>query len=76
MKQYEYAIEYRYEHEDSIGFAEWMASPSYEDAMRTAKYFHEDGAKEVAIIRREVSDWKPIHQSGLPEGTTKGEINE
>lgn len=63
MKQYEYAIEYRYEHKDSIGFKESIAMPSYEDAMRTAQYFHEDGAKEVLIIRREVKDWKPIHQS-------------
>lgn len=61
MKQYEYAVEYL--HEDTVGFTEVIGVPSYGDAMDMAKYLHKRGATEVRIIRREVSDWKPIHQS-------------
>jgi hypothetical protein len=60
MKQYEYAIEYVL---DAKPYKEIRPEPSYEDAMTMAKYLHNNGASEVKIIRREVSDWKPIHQS-------------
>lgn len=62
MKQYEYAIEYV-----SAGapYIELRAEPSYEDAMIMAKYLHKIGATEVKILRRSISDWKPIHQSGV-----------
>ena len=63
MKQYEYAIEYI--HEDTVGFTETFGQPSYEDALDMAKWLHKRGATEVRIIRREVSDWKLIHQSGI-----------
>ena len=65
MNHYEYAVEYL--HEDTVGFTEHMGVPNYEDAMDMAKWLHNRGASEVRIIRREVSDWKPIHQSGLPD---------
>jgi hypothetical protein len=67
MKQYEYLIEYRYENKDSHGYTESMVAATYDYAMNMVKFFHNDGAKEVVILRREVSDWKPIHQSGLPD---------
>lgn len=62
-KQYEYAVEYV--SKDGVGYAEFMFMTSYEEAMSSAKYLHNKGATEVKIIRREVSDWKPIHQSGF-----------
>ena len=70
MKQYEYAIEYEpkgIEYDVQI-----MAVPSYEAAMIVVKDLHRKDIGEVRIIRREVSDWKPIHQSGIPGGIEFG----
>lgn len=71
MKQYEYAIEYV--HEDVRSGESRMRMPDYEDAMDMAKWLHKRGATEVRIVRREVTDWKPIHQSNEYE---RGNNNE
>ncbi len=70
MKQYEYAIEYV--HEDVRSGKSTMRMPDYEEAMDMAKWLHERGATEVKILRRSISDWKPIHQSGIPGGIEFG----
>lgn len=70
MKQYEYAVEYA--PKDIDYYVQLMPVPSYEDAMLVVKELHGKGAAEVKIIRREVSDWKPIHQSGIPGGIEFG----
>ena len=69
MKDYEYLVGYRFEAtDDDLGYVESMVAPTYEYAMSMAKNFHEYGAEEVIILRRKVSDWKKIHQSGFSEG--------
>lgn len=64
-KQYEYAI--KYISSEVFPTERTMKFPSYEEAMDMVTFLHNQGATELEIIRREVSDWKPIHQSGLPD---------
>lgn len=67
MKQYEYAIDFVLVLNGKT-HKEFRPEKSYEDAMKMAKHYHKIGATEVRILRRSISDWKPIHQSGFSEG--------
>lgn len=60
MKQYEYAIEYVV---NNAPYKDVVFVSSYEDAMARAIHLHNNGVKEVKVLRRLISEWKPIHQS-------------